>query len=457
MTPRFEAVQEGREKQLLNDGAFHDWYRFVLAFPDHLVVEICERFGITDKDTILDPFCGTGTTLVECKKLGIHSVGIEANPVCVFASQVKTNWEIDPRDLRDAAQTIVRNITPQNNALSLAEQPLFATISDVDGLKEDLLASSPEAQYFIASGMLAKKWLSEIPFYKTVLLLNEIKRAKISKEIQNTLKLAVAAILVETVANISFGPELYISGEQKDADVLGAFSAKVAKMATDLEAAQASSVHSQTHVFLGDSRECARILIQNQISSVDFVITSPPYPTEKDYTRQTRLELIFLGYVYDRKSLQAVKQAMIRSHSKGIYRSDHDGNFVRDIPEVRAIADELRMKVADKTYGFAKLYPRIIEEYFGGMCRHLINLFHILRDGGKCAYVVGDQRTYLQTYTPTGRILAILAERIGFKVVDTLVWRVRKGTTGSREEIKEEIVLLQKPSETKSFFQLSLW
>jgi hypothetical protein len=81
------------------------------------------------------------------------------------------------------------------------------------------------------------------------------------------------------------------------------------------------------------------------------------------------------------------------------------------------------------------------------MYRHLQSLSRVLRQGGRCAYVVGDQRTYLQTYTPTGKILAILAEQdeIGLQVEDTLIWRERKGTTGSGEKIKEEIVILQKP------------
>lgn len=157
------------------------------------------------------------------------------------------------------------------------------------------------------------------------------------------------------------------------------------------------------------------------------------------------MELVFLGYVYDAASLRRIKHLMVRSHSKGIYRADDDGVWVSDVPQVQAIAHELREKVADKTYGFVKLYPRIIEEYFGGMARHLSSLWNVLESGGKCAYVVGEQRTYLQTYTPTGTILVLLAERLGYKVEDLLVWRVRKGTTGSGEDIKEEILILEKP------------
>ena len=63
------------------DKAIHDWYRFVLSFPPHLVREYISKFNIKPDQCILDPFAGTGTTIVEAKKQGICAVGIEANPV----------------------------------------------------------------------------------------------------------------------------------------------------------------------------------------------------------------------------------------------------------------------------------------------------------------------------------------------------------------------------------------
>jgi DNA modification methylase len=438
-------IQKGKEKQLLDDGSIHRWYRFVLAFPDCLVTEMCERFNVAQSDIVLDPFCGTGTTLVECQKMGLNAVGLEANPACVFASRIKTTWDIDIAHLRVALEKIVERAQPICDELTFSAQPLFAGMFNAGNLKKRLLANSPEGQYFVSSGMLKRKWLSEIPFYKVLALLEEIKGLEDKTKVQDALRLALAAILVETASNVSFGPEIYVSGHKDDVDVLGAFRAKVEVMISDLETIQATFPAGRSLVLSGDARECACVLAQNDVQPVDFVITSPPYPTEKDYTRQTRLELVFLGYVHDTESLRRIKRAMVRSHSKGIYKSDNDGQWVANVPEVRAIADELRVKIRDKTYGFAKLYPRIIEEYFGGMYRHLRSLNETLISGGRCAYVVGDQRTYLQTFTPTGKILGILAEQIGFQVEDALIWRVRKGTTGSGKEIKEQIVILRKP------------
>jgi len=438
-------VQKGREKQLLNDDRIHRWYRFVLAFPDRLVTEMCERFDAAQGDIVLDPFCGTGTTLVECQKMGLNAIGLEANPACVFASRVKTTWDVDTAQLRVALQEIVKQARPTCDELTFSAQPLFAGMFNAGNLKKRLLANSPEGQYFVSSGMLKRGWLSEIPFYKVLALLEGIKGLEDKAKVKDALRLALAAILVETASNVSFGPEIYVSGHKDDVDVLGAFRDKVEVMISDLETIQATFSADRSLVLSGDARECACVLAQNDVQHVDFVITSPPYPTEKDYTRQTRLELVFLGYVYDTESLRRIKRAMVRSHSKGIYKSDSDGKWVTNIPEVRVIADELRAKVKGKTYGFAKLYPRIIEEYFGGMYRHLKSLNEMLRSGGRCAYVMGDQRTYLQTYTPTGKIFGILAERLGFEVEDMLTWRVRKGTTGSGKEIKEQIIILRKP------------
>ena len=91
------------------DRAFHDWYRFVLSFPPHLVRCYLQEFGLNSEQTLLDPFCGTGTTLVESKKCGVRGVGLEANPFAKFASSVKLDWDIDPEILRIGAHEVADN------------------------------------------------------------------------------------------------------------------------------------------------------------------------------------------------------------------------------------------------------------------------------------------------------------------------------------------------------------
>jgi hypothetical protein len=88
------------------DSPVHRWYRFVLAFPPHLVQDYINRFKLTANHRLLDPFCGTGTTIVEAKKLGIPGAGVEANPMAWFAGSVKLDWTPDPTQLLDEAHQI---------------------------------------------------------------------------------------------------------------------------------------------------------------------------------------------------------------------------------------------------------------------------------------------------------------------------------------------------------------
>ena len=104
------AISSNQNSIALKDQPFHNWYRFVLSYPPHLVRDYIKDFGLSDDATILDPFCGTGTTVVEAKLCGIKSRGTEANPFPYFASSVKTDWTIDPDQLLAQADDIANDV-----------------------------------------------------------------------------------------------------------------------------------------------------------------------------------------------------------------------------------------------------------------------------------------------------------------------------------------------------------
>src|SRR3989442_15029419 len=110
-------------KLLPRDRPVHEWYRFVLSFPPHLVRDYLERFGVGPQNQVMDPFCGTGTTLVECKKLGIPAVGIEANPIAHFASQVKVDWSPDPQGLIEHSRRVAEDALARLAADEIEDDP----------------------------------------------------------------------------------------------------------------------------------------------------------------------------------------------------------------------------------------------------------------------------------------------------------------------------------------------
>lgn len=440
MPPEWKEPDQLNAVQPLENGRFHRWYRFVLAYSDKLVTDLIGRYDIDPGSLLLDPFCGTGTTLIAAKSQGIPSLGIDSNPAAVLASNVKTDWIIDLADLHANVERIKRRFARFDAVYVPGEKKDARLITDLRRYVESSTVAE-RAAYFERSGMLERNWMFELPMLQSFALMHMIETSKASPKTINLLRLLMTAAVQEKVANIAFGPELFVKKAKlvQPKDALGSFLAKVEQATDDLRNAPAMK-RVKAKAYTADSREMGKVIGPD---SVSHVITSPPYPTEKDYTRNSRLELVFLGFVVDTPSLQGVKKEMIRSHSKGIYKTDDDSSEVVGIDSVQVVVDELVEKAEGLTYGFAKLYPKIISEYFGGMRRHLRSLRPLMQEGGIAAYVVGEQTCYLQTYTPTATILGEIAQLEGFELKEILPFRIRTGTTGKGRQIKEEVLVLR--------------
>jgi DNA modification methylase len=418
-----------------NDRPAHDWYRFVLSFPPHLVRQYIDRFRLRDEARILDPFCGTGTTVVECKKLGFESVGVEAHPMSHFASATKTDWSPDPNDLE-----IVATLTAEKALESLERDGI------IDDPQPNLVRESPPASALRTlppetEKLLLGNSISPLPLHKTLVLLEAIAAAP---RYHSHLRLAVARSLVSTISNLHFGPEVGVGPPKDDAPVVSTWLGRILQIAHDLRTLR-KLPPTKTTVYNADSREIQGLL---QRRTIDAVITSPPYPNEKDYTRTTRLETVLLGFVCDKGSLRKLKRSMVRSNTRGVYKLDDDDRWVVKMPEINRIAAEIEQRriALGKTSGFERLYGRVTKLYFGGMARHLSELRAALRPGALLAYVVGDQASYLRVMIRTGQILGDLARELGYEVVSLDLFRTRLATA-TREQLREEVLVLRWPGE----------
>jgi hypothetical protein len=402
------------------DRAVHDWYRFVLSFPPHLVRVYLEKFGLTAQSCVLDPFAGTGTTLVECQKQGIPSLGIEANPMAHFACQTKLDWRPDADGLVAQAHYVAQQARQE-----LAWFP-------GDGLRYTLPADSER--------VLLRNSISPKPLHKALLLLDQIERSHPQGRAHQ--KLALAKAVVGSASNLRFAPEASVVRAREDAPVIDLWLQAVEAMAADLGAV-AVSPRGRARVYPGDART-PQLLLAPQ--SIDAVITSPPYPNEKDYTRNTRLESVLLGFIRDRADLRRVKEHLLRSNSRNIYTHDTDDQYIAAYGDIVALAHEIDQRRSElgKTSGFSRLYSRVVKLYFGGMATHLQQLRPLLRPGAQLAYVVGDQASFLGVLIPTGTMLAQIAASLGYTVTGIDLFRTRRAAS-TNMALKEEVVLLRWP------------
>lgn len=415
------------------DQSVHEWYRFVLSFPPHLVNSYIKKFKLCENQTLLDPFCGTGTTLVEAKRLGIPSVGIEANAMAHFASQVKVDWEVAADDLFKHAAEVAERAIKKLESAGVEDDPLFQINLNKKAVLQIL---EPER-----AKLLLKDSISPLPLHKTLVLIEALKQARHENYYRHEL-LALAKALVFSISNLRFGPEVGIGRLKRDAPVITVWLNEVKKMADDLRQQQRGK-NTKAKVHLADSRQINKLL---ERASIDAVITSPPYPNEKDYTRTTRLESVVLGFINNHAELQALKRNLVRSNTRTVYKDDDDHQWVENNEEIQrlAAAIEKRRIELGKTSGFERMYAKVTKLYFGGMSRHLAELRDVLKPGAQLAYVVGDQASYLRVMIRTGQLLADIAQSLGYEVVGIDLFRTRLATA-TREQLREEIVVLRWP------------
>jgi len=230
---------------------------FKEGFSREFVHLMFKEFQIGSGSTVLDPFLGSGTTLLACKEVGVNGVGVDVAPLAVFVSQVKiADYDLDK--LRETARWLL-------------SQPFRKPdLSEVSGFIK---------QFFL------KPSLEDILFF----------REKIQEIGDPIIRGFFTLALMNAAMKVSFA--------YKDGAVLKVvrkpvppfrkfFRRLVKKMIKDLT--KLSFKPCSLKVYLGDARRMDFL----EDESFDAVITSPPYLNKIEYTKVYRIEYeLFFGDV----------------------------------------------------------------------------------------------------------------------------------------------------------------
>jgi len=259
--------QEYRSISDLNrDGVVHHWYDYLEDFPYTLLEESIKKYGLKKGDLVLDPFCGSGTTLVSSNLYQLNAIGIDTNPLMCLVSEVKTTWDIDIKKLKDIYKEKTKKF------IKLAQN------LENYNFKNDFLKRMPKREL--------NQWMSSMMQKEVSLmkdLICEIEDEKIKKLFIVMLgKAAFDASYVALCPGTTFYPH-----RQKE-PFFDVFCKKIIQVYNDLKLVQKFNAYGKTKVFNKSATESSSFVEPN---SIDFIITSPPYPNDLEYTRQTRLEL----------------------------------------------------------------------------------------------------------------------------------------------------------------------
>lgn len=393
------------------------WYTLLEDFPPSLVWKRLRKYDIHPEDTVLDPFCGSGTTVVSTKLYGARSIGIDVNPVATFVTRVKTTWGIDVREFKRHANSLLNDL---QEASSILKEVRITTPA---------LSNIPK--------MERNQWLKPYEQNLVAFVKESIKEVE-NKDIQDIFLLALVEAAQES-SNAFFCPGTSFYPFKKRPPFLDAFVQKLRMIYEDLQAVKLYEglFGRSVAIYTDDMRQMSEFI---EPDSIDFIFTSPPYPNDLEYTRQTRLDLYLLDFIQNIEDIVEIKRRMIKGSTKLIYNDSDSSRLVEEYPFVQKIVHELEEAFGEKNWGWN--YPRMIQEYFGDILLAMNQAKEVLKKSHYAEFVVGDQ-TYKKILIPVGAIMKKLAVEQGFDFCTLETYRLRRSTLHNIP-LKEEIVVLKK-------------
>lgn len=298
--PRTEALGVKIKRFQLNgevERLSHYVFRYPAKFHPPVARALLETYTQAG-ETVLDPFCGSGTLLVEASILGRSSIGLDVDPIATAVSRAKVHRYQIPR-LMDSANRTLEGFQRHHRAESEYRRRMFVDLS---------------AAHYKAEIRLLQSYVPNIPnlfhwFRHYVIIdLARIRRAIEKTEMPESHRHLLRVVFASIIRNSSNADPVPVSGlevtaHMKKRDLAGRFvdpflffERAVKRAIKGCEAFNEAAPTGETRVFCGDALELRRFLKRK----VHAVITSPPYHGAVDYYRRHMLEMFWLGYTSTR-------------------------------------------------------------------------------------------------------------------------------------------------------------
>jgi hypothetical protein len=389
------AARSGRGRQATRYSA-HGLHEYKGKFNPQVAKAILNIFGIRSSDLVLDPFCGSGTTLLECAHLGAVGFGADPNPLAVFLANTKLLCLATPaarltEKLKILTKCLAFRATPSmqtgHNQRWLYLQSWFdpITLGHIEfarlAIEETCEESSP---IFLAA---ASNLLREYSLQEPCDLRIRRRTSQLPEEPFLSAFLSATQRLIER-----------ISAAQR---VLGLVPVRGKAIVSDVRALKS----------------------RNMPGVFEAGITSPPYATALPYVDTQRLSLVWLGLLPPKEIARLdallIGSREFRKREMDRLRVDLESNKACLPPKQAEACLELARSLGPSDGFRRQAVPGLLYRYFTAMRDSFRNIGTLIRPGGPFGVIVGCNHTVLSGVRrdiSTPAHLASLAASVGWAI-----------------------------------------
>jgi len=389
--------------------ATHGFFKYPCKFIPHVPRWAIRRYLQQPKDGLLDPFCGSGTTLVEGVLRGKTCYGVEIDPLGRLLTEVKTA-KFSEKELLGISETRRRLIRNLENRSSCVWIPYIPNM---------------------------RLWFSEQACWELGRIRWEIDDSTEPETLIRKFFYVCLANIIRRVSNADDqSPKPYVSRNIKKngRQAIPAFAESSAKL---LSRVTEFSFNRNLGRCLIVGKDALTLAKEQIPGSVTLAVTSPPYINAFDYVRSLKLENLWLGLV-GANELQELRKRHVGSE------------YVKVTDAMPSHQLEILDKTLEKIFSVDKKRACVVSEFFKAMENNLKRVFDVLQPGGAYCIAIGDSNIR-GTIVATHDILMNLGRRqhfmpdlvFSYEIKNRYLRFPRQGRGGLIE--KDWVVVLVKP------------
>lgn len=354
----------------------HRWYYFPHSFSNRLIEEALSLWTLPGGGMLVDNFAGTGTTLLTARQNGLSSEGFDLSPLAVTAANTKIAC-YNPDQLYRSLNTILKAgpmdvpQIPERLSRAFTEEELQEIFTLLDPIRK--LSRKPRLFFLIALLWTVKDFCRAVP---------------------------------------NGGWFRWRMWPNRSDEIRQSFKDRVESMLEDVQTLNWTGDIPPSRTRLADARK-----LPLPSSSIDGLITSPPYANRHDYSRVFHIDLLLLGL--GEPEVTKLRHESIRSHveAKGPVGYKRRLKGYSAPSALQAVLEKVPVD-AD-----SRIRP-LLNGYFEDIYLSLLEVGRILKLGGRAAYVVGNVR-HAGVMVPVDEIIAELAKQTGLTFDAAWVLRLR--------------------------------
>jgi len=383
--PRFDDIQHCQlfSLSLSNNttGYTHGIHRFPAKFVPQIPRWALNQFGGRHA-VVLDPFMGSGTTLVEGLLQGATTIGVDIDPLARLIAHAKTDLP-SPHRIENLAREIHRT-------WGAPAAPLVPPMPDIDNFDH---------------------WFSEEAWGQLQALLQVIRSVECT-EIERRFLLVIFSSILRWVSNADDqSQKTYVSGTNAKTppEVQRVFWKNFHRALDGLQNLEVAR-DQRARVSIKEGADACALGLEPD--SIDLIVTSPPYLDSVDYMYNLMLEYFWLGPTLGVPNRRTFNR--LRRRPVGARRPEDGAPTIPQILRELVDLDEIPKYRTGATVA-----------YFNAMSKHFAEASYVMRTGSRYVLVIGNSRTR-DSIIPLHDCLVRLAATSGLELEKACGYRVRR-------------------------------